>query len=109
MKLIKTTKAREALSDRSSLSMSQRRVLILCDGKRSRQQIVSWLGTGTMLVMDGLFADGYLALSNSPVSSVSAVSSVISDSALAELDDQLGSASDSLQKNNGFRGARYGS
>ncbi|MBH1964692.1 MAG: hypothetical protein I8H77_10180 [Comamonadaceae bacterium] len=65
MEMIKTAKGREALSDRASLSMSERRILILCDGKRSRQEIVSWLGKGALLVMDRLFEQGYLAIARS--------------------------------------------
>lgn len=98
MKLIKTAKAREALSDRSSLSMSQRRILILCDGKRSRQEIVGWLGSDAMSMMDGLFADGYLALANAPSKQVPAASVAPTEStptAAATL-GQLSSASPSV-------------
>ena len=62
MVMIKTDKARTALRDRASMSVQERQILILCDGQRSRQEITSWLGDSAWAVIDGLLAQGYLAV-----------------------------------------------
>ena len=62
MGMIKTDKARLALRDRASMSVQERQILILCDGHRSRQEIASWLGDSAWALLDGLLAQGYLAV-----------------------------------------------
>ena len=62
MVMIKTDKARTALRDRASMSVQERQILILCDGHRSRQEIASWLGDSAWALIDGLLAQGYLAV-----------------------------------------------
>ena len=62
MAMIKTDKARMALRDRASLSVQERQILILSDGRRSRQEIASWLGDTAWTLMDALLAQGYLAV-----------------------------------------------
>ncbi|MEG0974321.1 MAG: hypothetical protein RSF42_06400 [Comamonas sp.] len=60
MAMVKTEKARNALRDRGSLSVQERQILILCDGMRSRQEIVGWLGDSAGGLMDSLLVKGYL-------------------------------------------------
>ena len=62
MAMIKTDKARMALRNRASLSVQERQILILSDGRRSRQEIASWLGDTAWTLMDALLAQGYLAV-----------------------------------------------
>ncbi|MET4576177.1 hypothetical protein [Ottowia thiooxydans] len=90
MEMIKTAKGREALTDRASMSMSERRILILCDGKRSRQEIVSWLGKGALLVMDSLFEQGYLAIARSVPPSRPAVAAEVHMVAADSAPEQTG-------------------
>lgn len=62
MTLSKTEQGRSALQSHSAgLSLSERRVLILCDGRRSRDELVSMFGPGTADALDRLLRDGYLA------------------------------------------------
>ena len=58
----KTDQARQALSIRDgSLSMRERRVLILCDGQRSVEELASMLGPETPSHVQRLRDAGYLA------------------------------------------------
>lgn len=72
MVMTKTEKARHALRDRGSLSVQARQILILCDGIRSRQEIVGWLGDSAGGLIDSLLAQGLLhvhpARASAPVS-----------------------------------------
>ena len=62
MSLHKTPKARELLAGNSqSLSQAERRILILCDGRRSRDDIVRMLGPECIESMQLLQAQGFLS------------------------------------------------
>src|SRR5688500_8681710 len=61
MPLEKSDKGRNALLDRSGgMSMLERRVLILCDGKRDRGQLADMLGPDILPGLDRLLREGYL-------------------------------------------------
>lgn len=61
MVMMKTDKARQVLQNRAKLSVQERQVLILCDGRRSRQEIASWLGDSVLTLIEGLAQQGLLA------------------------------------------------
>jgi len=63
MLLHKTGMAREALQAGSSagLTLADRRILILVDGRRSLDQLLSMLGTEVLPSVDRLLREGYLA------------------------------------------------
>lgn len=62
MLLDKTAKAREALQGgmEAGLSLADRRILILVDGKRSLDQLVSMLGADILAAADRLLREGYM-------------------------------------------------
>lgn len=61
MRLYKTQKARDVLmSQNLALSQAERRVLILCDGQRTRTALEKMLGTARAGSIDMLIAQGYL-------------------------------------------------
>ena len=61
MPLNKSDKGRNALLDRSGgMSMLERRALILCDGKRGREQLVGMLGPDILPGLERLLREGYL-------------------------------------------------
>ncbi|QNP41470.1 hypothetical protein [Lysobacter solisilvae (ex Woo and Kim 2020)] len=64
MALSKTERARAALHAHAGagLSLAERRVLILCDGQRNRDDLVALLGAGALSIIERLLQDGYLAL-----------------------------------------------
>ena len=59
----KTERGRAALlaHAQSGLSLAERRVLILCDGRRRREDIVALLGPAALPMLDRLVADRYLS------------------------------------------------
>lgn len=63
MLLTKTEKARIALASNAAgaLSLAQRRILILTDGRRSIEQIMAMLGPQILGDLDLLLRDGYLS------------------------------------------------
>ena len=63
MQLLKTDKARTALAANASgqLSLGQRRILILTDGRRSIEDIMAMLGAQILGDLDLLVREGYLA------------------------------------------------
>jgi hypothetical protein len=63
MLLHKTGKAREALQagPAAGLNLADRRILILVDGRRSLDQLLSMLGTEVLPSIDRLLREGYLA------------------------------------------------
>lgn len=66
MALCKTERGRTALQAHSTsgLSLAERRVLILCDGRRYRDDIVALLGPDAVSMLERLLQEGYLALEN---------------------------------------------
>ena len=59
--LEKSDKGRSALLDRSGgMSMLERRALILCDGRRGREQLVGLLGPDVLPGLERLLREGYL-------------------------------------------------
>lgn len=67
MPLNKSDKGRNALLDRSGgMSMLERRALILCDGKRDREQLVALLGPDILPGLERLLREGYLVDSAAP-------------------------------------------
>lgn len=69
MLLNKTPLARNALQAGSNagLSLQERRILIVADGKRSLDALVSLLGPDILPVIDRLLRDGYLQRDDVPV------------------------------------------
>ncbi|HEY1069971.1 hypothetical protein [Thermomonas sp.] len=69
MLLNKTPLARNALQAGSDagLSLPERRILIVADGKRSLDALVSLLGSDILPVIDRLLRDGYLQRDDVPV------------------------------------------
>jgi hypothetical protein len=64
----KTERGRAALQARSAdLSLAERRVLILCDGKRNRDDVVAMLGPNALSAVERLLREGYLALAGGAV------------------------------------------
>lgn len=63
MALSKTEHGRNALKVQlaAGLSLSERRVLILCDGRRNRKDIVALLGADALPMIDRLLHAGYLS------------------------------------------------
>lgn len=65
MRLYKSTKARDVLmSQNLALSQAERRVLILCDGQRTRTAIEKMLGDAASTTIDILIDQGYLQTSS---------------------------------------------
>lgn len=63
MALTKTEKGRALLQQHSAtLSLAERRALILCDGKRHRDEVVALLGPTALTALERLLDEGYLAL-----------------------------------------------
>lgn len=63
MLLEKTAKARSCLLERpAELSLFERRILILSDGKREREEIVGMLGQPSQALVDKLLLDDYLVV-----------------------------------------------
>ena len=69
MALCKTERGRTALQAHSTsgLSLAERRVLILCDGRRHRDDIVALLGADALSMLERLLQDGYLTLETATV------------------------------------------
>lgn len=67
MRLHKTEQARAALATEKNagLSLPQRRILILTDGKRSIDDIMTMLGSEILADIDGLIRAGYLSTAES--------------------------------------------
>ena len=67
MALSKTERARAALQAQAAagLSLAERRVLILCDGRRTRDDVAALLGPDALSMIERLLADGYLSLEGS--------------------------------------------
>lgn len=64
MRLHKTPKARDVLmSQNLALSQAERRVLILCDGQRTRAMLEKLLGAASTASINALIAQGYLQAS----------------------------------------------
>ena len=63
MRLEKTGKAREALAagTRGAVELRDRRILILADGQRTRDELATMLGGESRLSIDRLVRDGFLA------------------------------------------------
>lgn len=78
MLLIKTEKARAALLDQRSagLSLTERRALILSDGRRSRNDLIGLLGPDILAALDRLVRDGYLSEQRATTSMAAAVTNV---------------------------------
>jgi len=67
MLLGKTDKGRSALESRSdALSARDRRLLILCDGQRSRESLLAMFGADAAEGLDRLLRDGYLVARQEP-------------------------------------------
>lgn len=64
MALTKTEKGRALLQQHSAtlLSLAERRALILCDGKRNRDEVVALLGPTALTALERLLDEGYLSL-----------------------------------------------
>ncbi|GAB3379376.1 hypothetical protein [Lysobacter fragariae] len=64
MALNKTERGRVALLAHSNtrLSLAERRALILCDGRRTREDIVALLGPNALSALEYLLHEGYLDL-----------------------------------------------
>lgn len=64
MALSKTERGQAALQAHatSGLNLAERRVLILCDGRRRRDDIVALLGANALSMLERLLQDGYLTL-----------------------------------------------
>ncbi|GAB3348187.1 hypothetical protein [Lysobacter tyrosinilyticus] len=62
MALTKTEKGRALLQQHSAtLSLAERRALILCDGKRNRDDVVALLGPAALTALKRLVDEGYLS------------------------------------------------
>lgn len=74
MLLHKTEQARTALSDTTSgaLSLHQRRILILTDGKRSINDLMAMLGHDILGDIDALMRAGYLTTGDAPAARATA-------------------------------------
>jgi hypothetical protein len=74
MLLHKTEQARAALSDTTSgaLSLHQRRILILTDGKRSINDLMAMLGHDILGDIDAMMRAGYLATGDAPATRAAA-------------------------------------
>ena len=67
MALSKTERGRAALQAHSAdMSLAERRALILCDGMRSRDDIVAMLGANALSALERLLREGYLTLDGTP-------------------------------------------
>lgn len=68
----KTQRGRDALLAHSGggLTLSERRVLILCDGVRSRDDLVGLLGTSALTALAKLQGEGYLSVEKRVVAAV---------------------------------------
>ncbi|HEV8695752.1 MAG TPA: hypothetical protein VGQ93_16445 [Lysobacter sp.] len=63
MAISKTERGRAALKVHSAdMSLAERRALILCDGVRSRDDIVTMLGPNALSALERLLREGYLTL-----------------------------------------------
>lgn len=63
MALTKTEKGRALLQQHSAtLSLAERRALILCDGRRNRDEVVALLGPTALTALERLLDEGYLSL-----------------------------------------------
>lgn len=64
MALTKTEKGHASLQHHSAaLTLAERRALILCDGKRDRDEVVALLGPKALTALERLLDEGYLARS----------------------------------------------
>jgi hypothetical protein len=72
MLLHKTDLARTALADTRSgaLSLHQRRILILADGRRCVDDLIAMLGAGILGEIDALLRAGYLAADDVPATDI---------------------------------------
>jgi len=62
MALTKTEMGRALLQQHSAtLSLAERRALILCDGKRNRDEVVALLGPAALTALERLLDEGYLS------------------------------------------------
>ena len=63
MQLAKTNKARDALDagKAGAVDLRDRRILILADGKRTREELIAMLGSTSAQAIDRLVSEGYLA------------------------------------------------
>jgi hypothetical protein len=75
MALGKTERGREALQSQSKagLTLAERRVLILCDGRRERADIVALLGDGAAPIINTLYEAGYITLQGGAVPSAAPI------------------------------------
>jgi len=66
MPLTKTALAHDALQagSRAGLSLPERRILIVIDGKRTLDEVVALLGSGILPALDRLLKDGYIRQSD---------------------------------------------
>jgi hypothetical protein len=73
MLLNKTDKARAALHDSrdAGLSLHERRVLILTDGKRTLNDVMAMLGPDILPAIDRLLRDGYIGDANAAITAPS--------------------------------------
>lgn len=63
MRYHKTSRAREALAGQDqSLSQAERRILILCDGRRDARQVIDMLGADTAASLQLLHQQGFLTV-----------------------------------------------
>ena len=63
MRLAKTSKARDALDagKAGAVDLRERRILILADGKRTREELIAMLGDTSAASIERLVREGYLA------------------------------------------------
>src|SRR6478752_2793266 len=63
MRLAKTSKARDALDagKAGAVDLRERRILILADGKRTREELIGMLGDTSAASIERLVREGYLA------------------------------------------------
>ncbi len=77
MLLNKTALARDALQAGSSagLSLQERRILILTDGKRTLNEVMGLLGADILPALDRLLRDGYISDASKPAPAIAAAPS----------------------------------
>jgi len=75
MRLGKTVKARDALAAGKSgaLDLRDRRILILADGQRTREEVTAMLGADSAHAIDRLLREGYLGVPEGSASIAAAV------------------------------------
>src|SRR4249919_3363806 len=75
MRLGKTVKARDALAagKAGALDLRDRRILILADGQRTREEVTAMLGADSAHAIDRLLREGYLGVPEGAASIAAAV------------------------------------